>query len=345
MRKPPDLSLPPRISFEDIDEPRIMVRGVEFSEDFIYDLITAHLRDIGHEHLPDLRDTYDHFIAEHPSAHLKDFRSRMFHYYAKFCSHVGNIQLHRLKRVHATRYRDALLDSGLNPNSVRKHIRIIKSIIHVGYRHFGIDRPNPFSGLAVRGEGYNPLKFPTYSKVLLLRVKKYLINLNTQYAHVGLIQLNTGMRVSEPCLAKLEDLVLDHPIPHLWVRRNELTNRKTNSSIRAIPLMGVSLKSALILREQALEDGSPWLVPQYGKYGGNFSCSQALNRVLSPYGLKTHMFRHAFVDRLRAQSSVDVQAAEAILGHCRGSRFSLRNYGWVANSLEYQKRLIAKVVV
>jgi integrase len=35
----------------------------------------------------------------------------------------------------------------------------------------------------------------------------------------ALIQLNTGMRISEPMLARLDDLVLDHDIPHVWVRK------------------------------------------------------------------------------------------------------------------------------
>jgi integrase len=43
----------------------------------------------------------------------------------------------------------------------------------------------------------------------------------------ALIQLNTGMRISEPVLTRLDDLVLDHDIPHLWVRKNCLTDRKT----------------------------------------------------------------------------------------------------------------------
>jgi len=43
----------------------------------------------------------------------------------------------------------------------------------------------------------------------------------------ALIQLNTGMRISEPVLARLDDLVLDHEIPHLWVRKNSLNDRKT----------------------------------------------------------------------------------------------------------------------
>ena len=61
------------------------------------------------------------------------------------------------------------------------------------------------------------------------------------YKFIGLIQLNTGLRLSAPVFARVEDCVFDHPIPHIWIRRNELSNRKNKSSIRAVPLVGVSL--------------------------------------------------------------------------------------------------------
>jgi hypothetical protein len=41
----------------------------------------------------------------------------------------------------------------------------------------------------------------------------------------------------------MDDLVLDHDIPHLWVRKNSLTDRKTQASIRCVPLLGVSLEA------------------------------------------------------------------------------------------------------
>jgi hypothetical protein len=67
-----------------------------------------------------------------------------------------------------------------------------------------------------------------------------------------LIQLNTGVRISEPVLARLDDLVLDHDIPHLWVRKNSLTHRKTQASIRCVPLLGVSLEAAQELHCRAV---------------------------------------------------------------------------------------------
>ena len=53
-----------------------------------------------------------------------------------------------------------------------------------------------------------------------------------------------------------KDCVLDHPIPHIWVRRNELSNRKNEQQYsRHVPLVGISLFAAQRLVEFAKERG------------------------------------------------------------------------------------------
>jgi hypothetical protein len=74
----------------------------------------------------------------------------------------------------------------------------------------------------------------------LRKVKAYLNSHDFLWQLAALITLNTGMRISEPVLARLADLVLDHDISHLWVRKNSLTDRKTQASIRCAPIMAVS---------------------------------------------------------------------------------------------------------
>jgi integrase len=64
----------------------------------------------------------------------------------------------------------------------------------------------------------------------LRKVKAHLLSHPIPSRLAALIQLNTGMRISEPVLARLDDLVLDHDIPHLWVPKNSLTDRKTKPS-------------------------------------------------------------------------------------------------------------------
>jgi integrase len=125
----------------------------------------------------------------------------------------------------------------------------------------------------------------------------------------ALIQLNTGLRTSEPVLARLDDLVLDHDIPHLWVHKNTLTDRKTQASIRCVPLLGLSMEAAQELHRRSVRQKSEWLMPQYASEIGNTSCAAALNKYMWHRDFKTHMLRHAFIDRLKACADVSVPIA------------------------------------
>jgi integrase len=179
---------------------------------------------------------------------------------------------------------------------------------------------------------------------LIEGVKARLLESRTNYALIGLIQLNTGMRLSEPVFARLEDCILDHTIPHLWVRQNRLSDRKTKSSIRAVPLYGASLEAASDLYERALRKRSAWLVPNYAKENGNGSCSAAMGKSLRDLGFRSHMFRHAFVDRLKACNDIPTRLAESITGHSSGGS-EFNHYGTFGYTLEQKLEVIKRVAI
>jgi hypothetical protein len=54
-----------------------------------------------------------------------------------------------------------------------------------------------------------------------------------------------------------------HDNPHLWLRKNSLTDRKTLASIRCVQLLGVSLEAAQELHRRADRQRRDWLIPQY----------------------------------------------------------------------------------
>jgi hypothetical protein len=55
-------------------------------------------------------------------------------------------------------------------------------------------------------------------------------------------------------------LLLDHDIPHLWGSENILTDRKTQASIRCVPLLGVSLEAAQEVHRREVRQKSEWLI-------------------------------------------------------------------------------------
>ena len=68
--------------------------------------------------------------------------------------------------------------------------------------------------------------------------------------------------------------MLGHDIPHVWVRKNSQSDRKTQASISCMPLLGVSLEAAQELHRRAVRQKSDWLMPQYvSEIGNHNDCS------------------------------------------------------------------------
>ena len=323
---------------------RIAIHGVEFDEAFIADLISKHMRESNRTSRPTITTAFEIYMHESKSSHRRKFRENANLYFNYFYQLFGDIPLDELKHHHITQYRDHQLARGLRPASVRKHNNTLNAILNMAFKHLDIDRLSPFRSLRIKGEWEDVRPIPLITKDMLYQVKDRLLSGDTPYLWIGLIQLNTGMRVSEPSLARLDDLVLEHDIPHLWVRKNALTDRKTKTSIRAVPLVGVSLVAARKLHAYAKLRNSEWLAPNYAKDNGNASCSAIINKTLRDLNFRSHMFRHAFIDRLKACNDIPTRVAESVTGHSRGgSEFD--TYGSVGYTLEQKLEIIKRVEI
>lgn len=323
---------------------RVTLHGVEFDEDFLSDLVARHLREKSRTSRPTMKTAYDIYMAENHSSHRRKFQSNANLYFNYFVELFGDLPLNELRHCHITQYRDHQLARGLSPISVRKHNNVLNAMINMAFKHLDIDRLSPFRGLQIRGESDQQKVVPLITHHQILQVKQLLLKHPTPAKLVGLIQLNTGMRISEPSVARLEDLVLDHDIPHLWVRKNVHIDRKTKASIRAVPLLGVSLDAAKELHQRAKLKNSEWLVPQYARELGNCSCSATLNKAMKGLNFRSHMFRHAFIDRLKAQNDIPLPLAESITGHGRDTS-EFANYGSVGYTLEQKRDVIKQILV
>ena len=74
----------------------------------------------------------------------------------------------------------------------------------------------------------------------LRKVKTQLLSHPISLLLTSLIYLNNVMHIYEALLALLDDSLVDHSIPHLWVHNNNLTDRKANAGIRYLLLLEVS---------------------------------------------------------------------------------------------------------
>jgi integrase len=329
-----------------VDDTRtIRVRGVRFEESFVADLISRHMAGLPSPSETTIEDAYKIYMRETAGQRSRKFYSDAAYYFGGFMALFGNMRLAEIRHFHAAQYRDYQLKRGLHPTSVRKHINLLNAMLNCAFKHLGLDRLSPFRQLSIVGEGESAKTFPEVSVSIIKAVKDHLLGFpRSPHCLIGLVQLNTGMRISEPVFARREDLVLEHDIPHLWVRRNQLSFRKTKSSIRAVPLVGASLEAAQALAKLSDRARSEWLVPLYAREIGNTTCSASLNKTLKPLQFTSHMFRHAFIDRLKACGDIPVKLAESITGHSSGGS-DFDHYGTVGYSLEQKLAVIKRVEV
>lgn len=88
----------------------------------------------------------------------------------------------------------------------------------------------------------------------------------------------TGCRGAEITGLRIDDVVIDHPVPHLWVRWNDERQLKTQTSVRPVPLVGDGLaaaKEALVAAKRERPDASA-VFARYSHEGGPDAVSSAL---------------------------------------------------------------------
>lgn len=334
---------PTPIVFDKVER-LVNINGMNFDEEFVAKVISDHLAKQKDGKLPTISDAFKIYMSENNSSHKPTFVKHARYHFRSFYEMFGDLTLDELKHWHITKYRDYQLQRGLNPTSIRKHNNTLNAMLNVAFKHLDIDRLSPFRGLKIRGEGDIKRPMPIITNHLVQQVKFHLLKNPSIHKLVALIQLNTGSRLSEPLFARLDDCVLEHDIPHLWIRKNSLTDRKNKSSIRAIPLCGVSLEAAKELYMIAKRKNSEWFVPRYARHNGNTSCSQIIKKTLLQYDFRSHMFRHAFIDRLKARNDIPIRLAESITGHSSGGS-DFDTYGTIGYTLEQKRDVILKILV
>ena len=327
-----------RINENNIDR-LIQINGVDFEEQFISKLIADHMKNPNNTQKPTITTAFEIYKKESPAAEQRKFQIDLNRNFNIFLNIFGDMLLEDLRHWHIVQHRDILISYGLKTSTVRKHVGILNAMLNMAFKHLDIDRLSPFRGVRIPNEGADTTPMIVVTPELLLKVKERLLNHRSTHCLVALIQLNTGLRLSEPIFAKLEDCVLDHEIPHLWIRPNELSQRKTKSSIRAVPLYGASLDAASSLYAAAQRKGSKWLVPEYARYRGNDSCSAIIRKTF-----RSHLFRHALIDRLKACNDIPTRLAESITGHSSGGS-EFNTYGTIGYTLEQKLEVIKKIAV
>lgn len=249
---------------------------------------------------------------------------------------LNRVALVDLKREHAIKVRDDLLSAHkatgeglLAPSSVAREINSIKALITVGIREHDLRGKafNPFEGLSLPASvGKSPQsewekRDPLPDELLVAVRHRVMTRVRVHDLRLiwRLLQA-TGCRGAEVTGLLIEDVILDHRCPHVWVRWNDERQLKTKTSVRPVPLVGDGLFAAKEALEIACNrrQNSPTLFPRYAHEGGPDAVSSALmshlrNETTNPRHV-VYSLRHNIKSWLGRSGAVE-RDENRILGH------------------------------
>lgn len=242
---------------------------------------------------------------------------------ANLISVCGDKPIDQLKRSDLINFRqwwmERIEENDLSPNSANKDFTKSKIVLcKVSETHFPEMKMRAlYEGVKVREQPGKRHPFTTefIEGTLLNRLK--MAGLGEELFLFLHAMTNTGARVKELTGLMKEDIVLDHDIPHIIIRKNEIRSLKTKNSERVIPLVGASLAAFRRLPEGFI---------QYR--GKSDNLSNALNKFMREHDVfpsqehSLYSLRHSFQDRL-----ILAEAPERIQADLMGHAISRPRYG------------------
>jgi integrase len=262
-------------------------------------------------------------IRDKNERQLKGWRARWTRPAQKFVQEIGldpvfmDIQRHEGIALRDS-LQDAILDGVLKGSSAQKDIQNLDLMWKKYHLHLGFDvrdiPSSPFYGLGqsltrLDDDGRKkeiPLEWLT-GKIL---AKGGIEDIDLVLRDIFYILMETGCRQAEITDIPSTSIVLDHEIPHVWVRHEkgaEAREIKNKASTRKVPLVGRALEAA-----KRNPGGFP-------KYRGTGTLSTDINRELRkrgllPEGVTVGGLRHLFETRLKL-AGIDTDDRGELMGH------------------------------
>ncbi len=271
--------------------------------------------------------------SESQTASWKKIKKRAVSNFVKLC---GDTPMREITRDHAREFynwwAEKVMPSGdakpLSPNSGNRDIGNLRKLYSSYWEYEGEEsRENPFRNLNFTENGGKDVPHFEDDWVLSKILEPSVFEgLNSQAIRLVYALIETGCRPSEIANILPENIVLNHAVPHIKIRKQGNRQLKTISSIRDIPLVGVSLSAM----KQAKEG-----FPKYHDKGNLLSVS--LLKTFRRRGLfptpdhRIYSFRHSFEKRM-LEAGLDYDLRCLLMGH----KNTRPKYG-DGGSLEYRR--------
>jgi integrase len=252
-----------------------------------------------------------------------------------------------ITREDARRFRDALLETGIKPESVRRELNVIKAVINHVITEHGLANSyaNPFNKLPIANldnETDLEKRDPLPEGILKAVRSRIVSNSKTELQLVWRLLEETGCRLGEITGLRVSDVEVTGCTPHVSVEWHEDRRLKTKASRRDVPLVGDALEAAK--EALRLAKGRAMLFQAYGTENGPTNASAALMkhvRAVTDNPLHVvHSLRHNMADWLRAGAAGE-REVNVILGHSLKGVGS-RTYGSKAERLRITTEAMKK---
>lgn len=200
-------------------------------------------------------------------------------------------------------------DKPKKPKTAARHFSDIRKLYAENFRYMGEeDRQNPFRNMNFKGKSRTVIPaFPdTWVRERIL-VRGARDGLTEELHLVTFMPIKTGCRPSEIINLRPEHIVLKAKVPHIAIRARE--DRETRTSIREIPLVGVTLEAA-----KRAPGGFPRYVDKSKSFSAAMSAAFRRRELFPTADHVIYSFRHSFAKRMR-EANIDYALRCLLMGH------------------------------
>lgn len=254
--------------------------------------------------------------SEHQINKYKTPRERSM---TDFIAVIGDKDLKQIVRQDILDFHDYLMSQishGMNADTANKKVRHVKDILRTVSNAKQIEFDEDVLFARTRFKLIKTSRPPFEAEFVQDTLLPSLSGLNDDARMMVFAMADTGAREAELIGLDKNDIILDAPIPYIWIRAKEKRSLKTEHSERRIPLVGTALYAF-----QQMPSG-------FNRYKEADSISNLINKYFDNNNLRPtnkhslYSLRHTFKDRLR-----DIGAPEEVIDQLMGHRTNKPKYG------------------
>ncbi len=198
-------------------------------------------------------------------------------------------------------------------NSANKQISYVAAMVREVNDHDRLKLEDIFARKSIRGGETNQREGFSIDHVQnVLLAPGALDGLNDEARAIFYVVAELGLRPSEVCGLRREQIHLDGDVPYISIK--EVGRQvKNKNSIRDVPLVGVALE---VMKH--FPDGFPRYLDKNDVLSATVNKFLVQNDLLEEPGQVFYSLRHTFNDRLRRLSEVKQELVDKLMGHATG---------------------------